>query len=153
MDIAGTGKIQSESVCDRSATTGATARRSARATTFGINHMRKINPPGQAPSPASQASMQSEIRTIILIGLTLGLTSRESALMALVCGGQLDKQIAAVLKISPHTVRSHLTSIFQKMGVRGRLLSALEWERAKIRYSRNLLAGRCDTARLDARLK
>jgi DNA-binding NarL/FixJ family response regulator len=49
------------------------------------------------------------------------LTSREREVMSLVAEGLKNKQIAARLSIAEATVRHHLTSIFEKVGVGDRL--------------------------------
>jgi DNA-binding NarL/FixJ family response regulator len=50
-----------------------------------------------------------------------GLTTREGEIVALVSQGLQNKQIAEKLFISHITVRHHLTSIFEKVGVSSRL--------------------------------
>jgi DNA-binding CsgD family transcriptional regulator len=45
------------------------------------------------------------------------LTGREQELMQLVREGHTNAEIAAVLHLSPHTVRTHLANIFGKLGV------------------------------------
>lgn len=49
------------------------------------------------------------------------LTNRELEVIALVCEGRKNKQIAERLFISDTTVRHHLTSVFSKLGVADRL--------------------------------
>jgi len=48
------------------------------------------------------------------------LTAREMQIAAQVCRGKLNKQIAAHLNISEHTVNTHLRRIYCKLGVRNR---------------------------------
>jgi DNA-binding NarL/FixJ family response regulator len=57
-----------------------------------------------------------------------GLTDREREVLALVGAGVPTKQIALRLGISPKTVKSHLTHIFRRIGVRDRLEAAM-WAR------------------------
>lgn len=45
------------------------------------------------------------------------LTERQQQLMGLVADGRTNTQIAATLHLSPHTVRTHLTNIFERLGV------------------------------------
>jgi len=45
------------------------------------------------------------------------LTSRQRELMRLVADGLTNAEIAAALHVSPHTVRTHLTNIFERLGV------------------------------------
>jgi len=51
---------------------------------------------------------------------THGLTSRESRILELVLQGKSNAQIDKELFISIHTVKNHLTNIYQKLGVRSR---------------------------------
>jgi DNA-binding NarL/FixJ family response regulator len=48
------------------------------------------------------------------------LTERESQVMQLVARGLANKQIAAALSISEHTVKFHISSIYTKLGVASR---------------------------------
>jgi len=48
------------------------------------------------------------------------LTPQQLRVLVLVAEGQLNKQIADVLSIQERTVKAHLTSIFEKLGVRNR---------------------------------
>lgn len=49
-----------------------------------------------------------------------GLSERELEILAHVASGQTNREIAADLTISPHTVGRHLENIFAKLGVSGR---------------------------------
>ena len=51
---------------------------------------------------------------------SLGLTPREAEVLGWVARGKTNAQIAALLFISPLTVRKHLENIFEKLGVRTR---------------------------------
>ena len=53
------------------------------------------------------------------------LTDREQEVLALVGRGQANKQIARTLGIRESTVKAHLTSVFQRIGVRDRTSAAL----------------------------
>jgi DNA-binding NarL/FixJ family response regulator len=59
------------------------------------------------------------------------LTDREQEVLALVGRGLANKQIARVLGIREGTVKAHLTSVFQRIGVRDRTSAAL-WARAHL---------------------
>jgi DNA-binding NarL/FixJ family response regulator len=59
------------------------------------------------------------------------LTAREQEVLALVGRGLANKQIARVLGIREGTVKAHLTSVFQRIGVRDRTSAAL-WARANL---------------------
>jgi DNA-binding NarL/FixJ family response regulator len=53
-------------------------------------------------------------------GAGVGLTARELEVLTLVAAGHTNREIAAALVISPHTVRRHLQNIFRKLGVSSR---------------------------------
>lgn len=57
-----------------------------------------------------------------------GLTPREREVLQLVAAGLANKQIARRLSISEKTVKAHLTSVFQRIGVEDRTQAAL-WAR------------------------
>ncbi len=54
-----------------------------------------------------------------------GLTRREREVLVLVARGMTNKDIAGTLEISEHTVRNHLTSIYQKLHLENRLQVAV----------------------------
>ena len=62
------------------------------------------------PRPEATASRQK-----------FGLTRRETEVIALIVGGYTNKDIAKKIAISEHTVKHHLTNIFNKLGVSNRL--------------------------------
>ncbi|MFN8635295.1 MAG: helix-turn-helix transcriptional regulator [Chloroflexota bacterium] len=49
-----------------------------------------------------------------------GLSAREVEVLKLMAAGATSKEIAAQLVISVHTVESHITHVYQKIGGRGR---------------------------------
>jgi DNA-binding NarL/FixJ family response regulator len=51
---------------------------------------------------------------------TVGLSAREREVMAEVCTGATNNEIARRLKLSPHTIKDHISSIYRKLGVRNR---------------------------------
>jgi DNA-binding NarL/FixJ family response regulator len=61
------------------------------------------------------------------------LSDREREVLALVADGLANKQIARHLDISERTVKAHLTSIFQRIGVTDRTQAALWAERNGLR--------------------
>jgi DNA-binding NarL/FixJ family response regulator len=50
----------------------------------------------------------------------LGLTTRETEIVALVIRGETNVAIGQALHVSPNTVKKHLDDIYVKPGVRGR---------------------------------
>jgi len=54
------------------------------------------------------------------IGRARGLTAREMEILALMIDGQSYKEIESTLHISIHTVKSHVYSLYRKMGVKSR---------------------------------
>jgi DNA-binding NarL/FixJ family response regulator len=61
--------------------------------------------------------------------LEVQLTPREAEVLGLVKSGLANKQIARRLGISERTVKAHLTSVFQRIGVADRTQAALWAER------------------------
>jgi ATP/maltotriose-dependent transcriptional regulator MalT len=65
---------------------------------------------------------------------SLGLTPRECQILDLLASGQSNKELARTLGVSPHTVKTHLANLFEKLDVdrrvkaieRARLLSLIE---------------------------
>jgi DNA-binding CsgD family transcriptional regulator len=55
----------------------------------------------------------------------MSLTSRETEVLRLLVTGLQDKEIAALLSVSPRTIRFHISHIFEKSGVfsRSRLIA------------------------------
>jgi DNA-binding CsgD family transcriptional regulator len=50
----------------------------------------------------------------------LGLTARETEIVALVIMGETNVAVGQALNVSPNTVKKHLDNIYEKLGVRGR---------------------------------
>ncbi|HTU79930.1 MAG TPA: response regulator transcription factor [Solirubrobacteraceae bacterium] len=48
------------------------------------------------------------------------LTDRESQILALIAGGATNREIAAALFLSPHTVKEHTSTLYRKLGARNR---------------------------------
>lgn len=63
---------------------------------------------------------------------TQGLTKREVDVLRLVAQGDSNRSIAQKLYISEKTVKNHLTSIFQKLGVDDRTQAAIHAVKSKI---------------------
>jgi DNA-binding NarL/FixJ family response regulator len=54
-----------------------------------------------------------------------GLTRRETDVLRLLAKGHANTEIASRLEISPHTVKSHVIHIFNKLGVNDRIQAAV----------------------------
>ena len=53
------------------------------------------------------------------------LTEREAEVLAWIANGKSNKEIAAILDMSPRTVNKHLDRIFAKLGVENRTAAAI----------------------------
>lgn len=62
----------------------------------------------------------SSISSSTSVGIPLGLTEREKAVLVAVAQGERSKEIAMRLGITERTVRGHLTNIYTKLGVDSR---------------------------------
>lgn len=60
------------------------------------------------------------------------LTQREVEVLTLIVDGKSNKEIAIYLKMSPHTVKSHVTNIIQKLAVEDRTQAAVKALREEI---------------------
>jgi DNA-binding NarL/FixJ family response regulator len=60
------------------------------------------------------------------------LTAREAQILALLAEGLVNKQIAARLGISRHTVKTHLAALFHKLGVSTRAEAVAAGARAGV---------------------
>jgi PAS domain S-box-containing protein len=72
--------------------------------------------PGQSPAQAAAS--------------VADLTAREREVLALVCRGRSDPEIATELKLARNTVRNHLASLYQKIGV-NRRSALIVWARER----------------------
>ncbi len=59
-----------------------------------------------------------------------GLTEREREVLALIAKGSDNNEIAAELVISPETVKTHVSSILEKLGAANRVQAAVKAVRA-----------------------
>jgi two-component system response regulator DesR len=57
------------------------------------------------------------------------LSQREREVLALIASGQTNREIAAHLYLSPHTVKEHASSLYRKLGVKNRAEAARRAER------------------------
>jgi DNA-binding CsgD family transcriptional regulator len=60
------------------------------------------------------------------------LTDREREVLALVASGETNRQIAAKLGISEHTVARHLSNIFDKLGVTSRTAASAHFHKSRL---------------------
>lgn len=60
------------------------------------------------------------------------LTGRQAQVLALIAEGLSNNEIAGILSLSPHTVKSHLIHIFNKLGVSDRTEAAIVAARMKL---------------------
>jgi DNA-binding NarL/FixJ family response regulator len=49
------------------------------------------------------------------------LTEREQEILELIAGGSTNREIAAALVLSPHTVKEHTSALYRKLGARNRI--------------------------------
>jgi ATP/maltotriose-dependent transcriptional regulator MalT len=52
--------------------------------------------------------------------MDLGLSGRQTEVLALLARGRSNAEIAQALHVSPHTVKKHLEHIYDRLGVRSR---------------------------------
>ncbi|MCP3951656.1 MAG: hypothetical protein GY697_05475 [Desulfobacterales bacterium] len=69
-----------------------------------------------------------------LAGIETDLTDREIEVLRLMAEGATNTEIAVILSISPHTVKSHVVHIFNKLGVNDRTQAAVWATRHGIVY-------------------
>jgi DNA-binding CsgD family transcriptional regulator len=61
----------------------------------------------------------------------LQVSQRQEQILRLVAAGLSDKEIAARLSVSPHTVRSHLQRLYRDRGFRNRSEAVVAWFRTR----------------------
>jgi DNA-binding NarL/FixJ family response regulator len=59
------------------------------------------------------------------IEINVSLSDREAEVLRLLPEGYTNRQISEFLSISPNTVKTHVNSIFNKMGVNDRTMAAV----------------------------
>jgi DNA-binding NarL/FixJ family response regulator len=88
-------------------------------------HGRLIIQPYGDP-PGSRFLLREEPRPISPGALRgLGLTERESEVLAWIVEGKTNAEIAVILKASPHTVKRHVEAILSRLGVETRTAAAI----------------------------
>lgn len=80
-------------------------------TALGIWAGRRLTP-NQAPTPFEKNEVALK---------ALGVTAREFEVLVVLAKGQSNKQIARSLGISPNTVKTHITNLFQRLSATQRL--------------------------------
>lgn len=60
------------------------------------------------------------------------LSQREQEVLSLIATGSTNKEIAARLHLSPHTVKEHTSAIYRKLGVRNRAEATRQAQRLRI---------------------
>ena len=85
----------------------------------------RCNERGAAFSFQGEADFAYETEKEESCPLNVQLTPREREILEQIAQGASNRQIADGLYISPHTVKTHLHNIFQKIDVTGRLQAAL----------------------------
>ncbi|ETX29133.1 response regulator [Roseivivax isoporae] len=78
-----------------------------------------IDPEGDATAPSDALSRLSS------------LTNQQARILALICEGKLNKQIAFELSIAETTVKAHVTAIMRKLGVQSRTQAVLIAQNAR----------------------
>jgi len=68
----------------------------------------------------SQRARQDRLKPTFRVQVLHTLSPRETDILTLIAGGLSNKEIARSLYIGPETVKSHLKSVFTKLGVERR---------------------------------
>jgi DNA-binding CsgD family transcriptional regulator len=58
------------------------------------------------------------------------LSGREREVLGLICQGRSDKEMSQILKLSPNTIRNHVSSLYRKINVKRRG-AAIVWARER----------------------
>lgn len=70
------------------------------------------------------------------LAVAASITTREQEVLRLLCEGLANREIAARLCISPGTVKTHLTNIYGKLGVKSRVQAVAEAQALKLIWHR-----------------
>jgi DNA-binding CsgD family transcriptional regulator len=108
-----------------------------------VLHASALAGPG-TPDPSAvavviEAAKSSEIAPIIIEAYSL--TAREREVVGAIARGGSTAEIAAELYLSPHTVRDHVKTVFEKVGVssRGELVARLFAEHSLDRFKSTMV--------------
>lgn len=88
-----------------------------------------ILPPAMTATLFSQIMDEATVRAPTSVSEATGLTVRERKVVSLIGDGQSNKAIARTLGISPHTVKSHVRNIMDKLALHSRLQIAAHLHR------------------------
>jgi two-component system, NarL family, nitrate/nitrite response regulator NarL len=89
-----------------------------------------ILPPAMASTLFSQIMEEAAVRGQSAVSEATDLTAREQKVVSLIGDGLSNKAIARSLGISPHTVKSHVRNIMDKLALHSRLQIAAHLHRA-----------------------
>jgi len=78
-----------------------------------------------------EARVQSASSAPVQVVEAMAVSPRQREIMLLLATGLSDKEIAARLQVSPHTVRTHLQRLYAQHGLRNRAEAAATWTRAR----------------------
>jgi DNA-binding NarL/FixJ family response regulator len=107
------------------ATTGRLGARSLDAEVRALAQRARLDVGPEAGVPAQAApAAAGEAAPAPAPAAQLGLTPRETEVLALVAAGRSNRQIAQALFISPKTASVHVSNIIAKLGVSGRIEAA-----------------------------
>lgn len=98
--------------------------------------IRSVVSGGSPLDPKAARVLLTQRRTSPATAATSPLTDREEEVLTMVADGLPNKLIARRLGISERTVKAHLTSIFQRLGVSDRTQAALWAQRRRDREDR-----------------
>jgi len=79
-----------------------------------------------------EARVQSSQKASLSVVESMAVSPRQREIMVLVATGLSDKEIAARLQVSPHTVRTHLQRLYSQHGLRNRAEAAATWTRGRL---------------------
>jgi DNA-binding CsgD family transcriptional regulator len=77
-----------------------------------------------------EARMRSASKQSVVVEM-MAASPRQSEIMHLVATGLSDKEIAARLQVSPHTVRTHLQRLYAQHGLHNRAEAAVTWMKGR----------------------
>jgi len=91
----------------------------------GLVEMRAIGRSGVGDDVLARVAPKVVEAPGAILSAALGLSGREGEVLGWLANGKSNKDIAAILDLSPRTVTKHLEVIFQKMGVENRTAAAV----------------------------